>query len=159
MYGLNTSWVLWYHSLNNNKWDKSSYKKLYVISNLYDYNLLKEILNPMHFQNGMLFLMRENIFPNWEDPDNVDGCCISFKFMGKDLKDHFMKLVLYGITEDLLKDKETYNIINGISISPKKEFNIVKSGMRNKEKKNTDTMKEIKPYLLGGLSIIKNNII
>ena len=102
MYELNTSWVLWYHSLKDTTWTKSSYKQLFEINTLTDYKLLEDAIQLNHLQNGMFFLMRDGIFPNWEDPENTQGCCISFKFMGKDLKYHFMILLLYCISEDLL---------------------------------------------------------
>ena len=41
MYELNTSWVLWYHSLKDTTWTKSSYKQLFEINTLTDYKLLE----------------------------------------------------------------------------------------------------------------------
>ena len=35
-YNLNTKWCLWYHSINDTQWTKSSYKNLYTLQNLYD---------------------------------------------------------------------------------------------------------------------------
>ena len=74
MYELNTSWILWYHSIKDTTWTKSSYKQFYTFNNLYDYKLFEELIQLNHLQNGMFFLMREGIFPNWEDPDNSEGC-------------------------------------------------------------------------------------
>ena len=61
-YKLNTNWCLWYHSINDNKWSQSSYKKLLTITNLYGLKAINDIIQPIHLQNGMFFLMRENIF-------------------------------------------------------------------------------------------------
>jgi hypothetical protein len=159
MYELNTSWVLWYHSIKDTTWTKSSYKEVYTFSNLFDYSLFEEIIEKNHLQNGMFFLMRKDIFPNWEDPDNSEGCCISFKIPGETIKDEFCKILLHCLTEDILKDPDTWSELNGFSIAPKKEFNIAKIWMRNKQKKYTDLMEEIEPCLLDKDCMIKDNIV
>ena len=74
-YNLNGKWDLWYHSLSDNKWTKTSYKNIFKIETLVDYKILIEKLELQHLQNGMYFLMRDDIFPNWEDPDNRSGGC------------------------------------------------------------------------------------
>ena len=104
------------------------------------------------------FLMRDGIFPNWEDPDNSEGCCISFKIPGDKIKEEFSKILLQCLSEDILKDPDTWEELNGFSIAPKKEFNIAKLWMRNKQTKYSDLMEEIKPYLVEKDCMIKNNI-
>ena len=37
-----------------------------------------------------------------------------------------VQIILDIISENIHKDKKKYDLINGISISPKKEFNIIK---------------------------------
>ena len=159
MYELNYTWVLWYHSIKDTKWTKSSYKEIYTFRNLLDYSVFEETIQLNHLQNGMFFLMRQGIFPNWEDPDNSGGCCISFKIPGASIKQEFCKILLYCLSEDILKDPDTYEELNGFSIAPKKEFNIAKLWMRNKQKKYTDVMKEISPYLIDKECMIKNNVV
>ena len=155
---LNTKWDIWYHSITDTKWTKDRYENILKISNLYDYQLLENKIQVNHLQNGMFFLMRENIFPNWEDPDNTNGVCISFKIPCEHLKEEFSKMILRCISEDILKDPENYEELNGFSISPKKEFNIIKLWMRNKVMKYTDLMKEYEPYIVETKCIIKANI-
>ena len=70
--------------------------------------------------------MRKDIFPTWEDPDNRDGCSASFKVPLKDIKNIWFKLIIDIISENIHKDSSKYHLINGISIAPKKEFNIIK---------------------------------
>ena len=53
--------------------------KIHEINNLYDYQYIHDIFKQDHYQNGMFFCMKEGIFPNWEDPDNRSGGCLSFK--------------------------------------------------------------------------------
>ena len=123
-YDTEVNWDLWYHSITDNNWGKSSYKKLSSLSNLFDYKYFEEIFRQDHFQNGMFFYMKENIFPNWEDPDNRNGSCLSFKVFSKDIMKEWNTLLLKCATGTILS--EFNENINGISISPKKEFNIIK---------------------------------
>ena len=136
-------WDLWYHSLSDNKWTKTSYKNIFKIETLVDYKILIEKLELQHLQNGMYFLMRDDIFPNWEDPDNRCGGCWSYKVPGKNIKKTWDKILLKILTENIithneeLEDSENVKInsneINGISISPKKEFNIIKIWNKNSD--------------------------
>jgi len=123
---LETPWILWNHRIDDNSWKNSSYKNIYEINNLYDYKYFEEILNVQDLQNTMLFLMREDIFPTWEDPDNRDGCCASFKIPLKNIKNIWLDIMSDIICENIHTNLKDNDIINGISIAPKKEFNIVK---------------------------------
>lgn len=123
---IENKWKLWNHSIKDNNWGKFSYKNIFTINNLYDYYIIKDILNQNILQNTMLFLMREDIYPMWEDPNNIEGSCVSFKISSNSILDIWNKLILKCICEDIVKDKNDYILINGISISPKKEFNIIK---------------------------------
>tara|TARA_B100001094_G_scaffold332511_1_gene404938 strand:+ start:578 stop:1054 length:477 start_codon:yes stop_codon:yes gene_type:complete len=121
---INSSWKLWYHSITDNNWTKKSYNKLFDIRDLCDYKLISDTFKQNHYQNGMFFLMRNDIFPNWEDPLNRLGGCLSFKVPSNRIIENWNQLVLRCITANLLNQEN--DVINGISISPKKEFNIIK---------------------------------
>ena len=121
---LKNEWDLWYHSINDNKWDKPSYRKLYSLNDLYDTLLILDIFKQNHYQNGMFFLMKKGIFPNWEDPSNRLGGCLSFKISSTNVIPEWRNIFLKCILEELMKDEN--DKINGLSISPKKEFNIIK---------------------------------
>tara|TARA_Y100000389_G_C17195890_1_gene381173 strand:- start:202 stop:681 length:480 start_codon:yes stop_codon:yes gene_type:complete len=123
-YNTNNDWSLWYHSINDNNWKNSSYKKMLDINNFFDYKFIVDNFKQNHYQNGMFFCMKDDIFPTWEDPNNRQGGCLSFKVYSKNIVNEWDTLLLKCITNSILKNKK--NIINGISISPKKEFNIVK---------------------------------
>ena len=156
-YQLNTNWCLWYHSINDTNWNKNSYQNLYTIKNLYDLKSLNDSIEKIHLQNGMFFLMRENIFPTWEDPDNREGCCISFKISGGILKEQWDFIMNNILIEDILKDKSNSEYLNGISISPKKEFNIVKLWLRKNDENYTDHLKEYEPCFTKDKSLIKKH--
>ena len=121
---LNEDWDLWYHSLKDPNWGKNSYQKLLCLKSLFDYQLIVDKFKQNHYQNGMFFCMKKNVFPNWEDPINRQGGCLSFKVPSKDMMNEWNQLLLYCINNNILKDKNEE--VTGISISPKKEFNIIK---------------------------------
>ena len=154
---INSTWKLWYHSITDNNWTKKSYNKLFDIRDLCDYKLISDTFKQNHYQNGMFFLMKNDIFPNWEDPSNRLGGCLSFKVPSNKIIEDWDQLVLRCITENILSQEN--DVINGISISPKKEFNIVKLWMRNKQSKHTDLMKEVLPCLVEKDSMIKDNVV
>lgn len=142
-YNLKNKWVLWYHSLKNKSWDNKSYIKVIEIKSLYDYKLLEEIMRINHLQNGMFFLMKNDIFPTWEDPKNRMGGCISFKY-DNNILNEWLKILLVCITDDL---SEYNNEINGLSISPKKEFNIIKVWIKDDKKDYRILIKEYEPFM------------
>jgi len=154
---LNTPWSLWYHSINDTKWNKQSYKSIYTVKDLYDLQGLHEVIQKIHLQNGMFFLMRDDIFPTWEDPDNREGCCISYKIPGQILKDQWSYIVDRIVSEDIIKDKNQWNQVNGVSIAPKKEFNIVKIWLRNMTDDFTSLLKEYEPVYTKDKSITKKH--
>ena len=47
--------------------------------------------------------MKENIFPNWEDPDNRNGSCLSFKVFSKDIMKEWNTLLLKCATGTIEK--------------------------------------------------------
>ena len=144
-YKLKNKWTLWYHSINNKEWTNDSYVKVIELRTLLDYKLLENIFRINHLQNGMFFIMKNDIFPTWEDPNNRLGGCISFKYDNNILKE-FLKLLLLCITNNL-STKENINEINGLSIAPKKEFNIVKIWTKNYDKNNNEIVKEYEPFV------------
>ena len=154
-YTLNNKWVLWFHSLKNPNWDNKSYIKVIEIKTLLDFKLLNDVLRINHLQNGMFFLMKNDIFPTWEDPKNRLGGCISFKYDNNILKE-WLKILLLCITNNL-SNKKNINEINGLSISPKKEFNIVKVWIKNDSKDHKNILKPYEPFIILDKSIYKKH--
>lgn len=156
-YQLNTKWSLWYHSINDNNWNNKSYKNLYNINNLFDLKIINDSIMKNHLQNGMFFIMKEDIFPTWEDPDNREGCCISFKIYNSVLIEQWNLILNSVITQDILKDINNEDLLNGISISPKKEFNIIKIWLRYNNKEYKEFFKQYEPYFLYEKSLLKKH--
>ena len=119
------TWVLWYHSLTNNNWSINGYKKIYTIKTVEDFWNVTVRLNITIIQNGMFFLMKENIEPLWENKDNINGGCWSYKISKKDCYMSLIEIFMAVCGDSLVEDKYI-NVINGVSISPKRNYCIVK---------------------------------
>lgn len=134
---LNSKWTLYFHKLNDNNWNFNSYIKLSEFNNLEDYTIISTLLKPIHIENGMFFIMREDIKPMWESEDNNKGGCISFKIYKKFIYDSWNQLTNFLIGEKILKNEKDILNVNGISISPKKQFSIIKIWFKIPEIKET----------------------
>jgi hypothetical protein len=121
---LDNKLLLWYHSNTDINWTLDSYKNIASLSTIEDYWLYTNKLNNIYINNCMFFLMKEGITPLWEDESNINGGCISIKLQLPDAYELWCSLSKY-LAANILDEK-----INGISISPKKTFNIIKIWMR-----------------------------
>ena len=81
--------------------------------------LFEEQLSTKMIQNCMIFVMKNNITPTWEDPENINGGCFSYKINNKVLYKVFKIVYFSLITDRLSENQELCNNINGITISPK----------------------------------------
>lgn len=157
-YWLNDLWTLYFHHPYNDEWERSSYTKITTISTIKEYNILYTLINE-HIHQGMFFLMREHIFPKWNDNENKNGGFLSIKILKNKMRDFCNELFINLINENLLitdnNDVNTWTIINGISVSPKKHFCIVKIWLKTNEYTNPKFFNIPKEY--HGEIIYKDN--
>jgi translation initiation factor 4E len=123
---LNDKWTLWAHLPHDIDWSVNSYKPILSFSSVEEAVALCETLPDKMIKNCMLFLMRQGIQPVWEDPKNRKGGCFSYKVNNKSVSDAWKKLSYSLIGETLTEDMGLLQQINGITISPKKSFCIIK---------------------------------
>ena len=126
MHKLNNTWTLWLHLPHDVDWSISSYKKVVTFDTLEDSIRLIENIDKELVEKCMLFIMKDNVKPIWEDPDNSKGGCLSYKINVDYVYEVWKKLNYYLIGGSLLDNNDIINNINGISISPKKNFCIIK---------------------------------
>jgi len=132
MYNLNNNWTCWIHYQNDNIWTLDRYQNITTLVTLKDAVLFIENLDENIIKKTMLFFMKDSILPLWESEDNINGGCFSYKISNTNIVNIF-KILLYKIIGNTLSNDETIsNNINGISISPKKNFCIIKIWMRSK---------------------------
>ena len=133
MHKLNSNWTLWLHLPYDIDWSINSYKKVFTFDTLEDCISLIENINKEIVQKCMLFIMKNNIKPIWEDSNNCKGGSLSYKINTENVYDVWKKLNYYLIGGSLIDDKDIIDNINGISISPKKNFCIIKFWIKDTE--------------------------
>jgi len=150
---LNTNWIVWYHNPSDKSWSLDSYKSILELSYLEDFLVLKnswaECLPSA--SEGMFFLMRKIkntvIYPQWEDENNKQGGYWSFKIPKESSHEIWLKLCSYTIGEQLCNNVTDSLQINGISISPKKNFCIIKIWNNNQSKNNVNILSDEMTFL------------
>lgn len=120
-------WDLYYHLPQDKNWDVSSYKLILGgIDTTRKTVAIVDALSANMTKYCMLFVMRDGITPMWEDPRNRNGGCFSYKVMNKHVPDVW-KTMFYALCGETLCTEPKYNhLINGITVSPKKNFCIIK---------------------------------
>uniref|UniRef100_A0A6C0JM87 Eukaryotic translation initiation factor 4E n=1 Tax=viral metagenome TaxID=1070528 RepID=A0A6C0JM87_9ZZZZ len=120
-------WNLYYHLPQDKNWELSGYTIIMNDINTVEKVIsLNEILHENIVKNCMLFVMREGITPMWEDPHNRNGGCFSYKVINKSVPEVWKNLFYLLCGESLCENSEQMKHVNGITISPKKNFCIIK---------------------------------
>jgi hypothetical protein len=89
---LSHRWTLWAHLPHDTNWAASSYKKIFEFDTAEEAIAVIEVLPPKLVMNCMLFLMRSGIIPMWEDPQNRNGGCFSYKVVNKEVNSAWKQL-------------------------------------------------------------------
>jgi len=92
----------------------------------------------------MLFLMKENISPLWEDDFNKSGGCFSYKVAHR-IPELWKQMAYSMVGNVLTKDVAFNKSITGISISPKKNFCILKVWMGTCKFRDPSYISVLKP--------------
>lgn len=134
---LNDVWCLYFHDPTDSDWTLKSYKRICNISSSESYWAVQNLLQDK-LSCGMFFLMREHVFPCWDDQTNIEGGCLSIKVLKQDLKQFWEHFAIRALGECLFKDHELSVNINGISTSPKKHFCIIKIWLKTNDHNTRD---------------------
>lgn len=124
-------YILWFHNLDTNDWSFKSYQKIYEIKNICDFWSIYN--NHYCLHNGMYFLMKNDIKPLYESEDNKNGGCWSIK-----LNNNVFKIWLNLCLDFVGSILDENNIINGLSISFKHRFYIIKIWINDSKYNNID---------------------
>ena len=126
---LSDTWVLWAHLPHNTDWSPNSYINIAEFDTLEYTIALVEYLPDSLIDNCMLFMMRKGIKPSWEDTRNRNGGCFSYKVSNRNVHQTWKELT-YSVVGNTISSKEEFvNCVTGITISPKKNFCVVKIWM------------------------------
>ena len=127
---LHDKWNLYYHLPHDKNWELSGYTIL--MSNIHSVEQVISLNESVHeniVKNCMLFVMRDGITPMWEDARNRNGGCFSYKVANKFVPEVWKNLFYLLCGESLCIDPDCNQHVNGITISPKKNFCIIKIWM------------------------------
>jgi len=146
---LKNTWSLWYHLTTNNDWSLSGYTKIADFNYLEDAISIINAIDENIITTICLFVMKVGINPLWEDPRNKQGGAFSYRITNKYVFETFRDL-LYVLIGETLTSSDSFNRnICGITLSPKKNFCVVKVWMQNKDFQNpaliTDKVKNLIP--------------
>jgi hypothetical protein len=126
MHDLDNNYTLWIHMLYDNDWSINSYKKIYSFNTIEKAACLIENLNSEIIEKTMIFLMKNDIKPIWEVEENKRGGCFSYKITTCYIYELWKKMSYMLIGNSMIDDNIIVKNINGISISPKKNYCIFK---------------------------------
>lgn len=127
---LDETWSLYFHDPDNSSWTKDSYNVIATVSTPTEWVQVDKAFKEL-WQKGMFFLMREHILPLWEDPCNTKGGCFSFKVNKPEAMEYWFKLGAKMLGSELGKKDEVMENVCGISISPKRNYCIMRIWISN----------------------------
>jgi hypothetical protein len=126
LHPLADKWTLWAHLPHNTDWSIKSYIPISTFTSLEDTIAVTETMPSVLVENCMLFIMRTGIKPTWEDPKNRQGGCFSYKVTNKSVYKVWKDLTYVLVGESISKVAGFVSCVTGITISPKKNFCIIK---------------------------------
>jgi len=100
---------------------------------------------------SMLFLMRKGVTPLWEDPRNKQGGCFSYKVVNKYVEQVWREMFYLACGESLGLNDSYSSHINGITISPKKNFCIIKIWLQDQNHQDPNMIQTIEHLTKTGL--------
>ena len=131
---LNDAWTYYFHDPNNTDWTTSSYVRLHDVSTVQDFWQTYEVVKG-RLKQGMFFFMRSDCFPCWDDVSNINGGCLSMKVLKENIEKFWLELAVRVAGETILAggNEQFWTNVNGLSVSPKKYFCVVKIWLRNND--------------------------
>uniref|UniRef100_A0A6C0KQH4 Eukaryotic translation initiation factor 4E n=1 Tax=viral metagenome TaxID=1070528 RepID=A0A6C0KQH4_9ZZZZ len=149
-HNLNNKWNLWAHLPQDPDWTVKSYKRIIQFNNVEETIAVTESLPEGLVKNCMLFVMKDGITPMWEDHKNRNGGCFSYKVSNKNVFEVWRDLTYVLTGETISSNSQFVNCVTGITISPKKNFCIIKIWMTNCDHQNphviTNELKHLQPH-------------
>ena len=121
---LDNEWTFYFHDPNNSNWEISSYIQVEKVKSVNEWVQVFHSFKDV-WSKGMFFLMKDTIQPIWEHEYNKNGGCMSFKLWKTEVNDCWLDLSGKLITNTLLKNCKPEKI-SGISLSPKRNYCIVR---------------------------------
>ena len=123
-------WSLYFHAIDDSSWNGDSFKKIATIKEFKTLWATFKTIGADKINNGMWFFMRDPHPPLWENHMNIRGGNYTIKVNEK-LSFEIFQRYIAAAAVDMVSKRPNENKITGISISPKKGFNIIKIWNQN----------------------------
>lgn len=140
---LSHAWQFYLHLHDDPDWSINSYINMMETCTVEDAVLLNDEMSYDLIKKSMMFVMKKEILPIWEDEQNKNGGCFSYKILNKDVETVWQTVFFSLLGKTLTKRVEHHDSINGITVSPKKKFCILKIWMRDCETISPDIFIDI----------------
>lgn len=124
---LSCKWTVWVHLPYDTNWTLDSYTELCTFSTSGELVALTRIMEDL-IKVCMVFIMKEGVNPMWEDRNNVDGGGFSYKIQTEHVFQGW-RHIIFSAVGGTVADDQYFDCVTGVTISPKKNFNIVKIWM------------------------------
>jgi hypothetical protein len=144
MHPLSEKWVVWAHLPHDTDWSMNSYISIMTVTYVEEIIALMHTLPDSLLSTCMFFCMKEHVKPVWEDPANKQGGCFSYKIT-QSIGDCWRNVSYTMVGKTFSKEKGFQDAINGISISPKKNFCILKVWMSSCSFQDASKLTYLKP--------------
>jgi len=140
LHKLNCKWTLWAHLPQDSNWSLDSYISIGIVSTIEETITVMSSLPVSMVKNCMLFFMREGIKPHWEDIQNRNGGCFSYKVLDKNIYDSWKQLCYVTAGNSVSSNIDFNSKVTGITISPKKKFCVIKIWLSDCTYQNADVI-------------------
>ncbi len=118
------SWTLYFHEPEDKSWTPDSYKRIQGVNCWEALGALLREMGPHRLTNGMMFAMRGETSPLWENKANIRGGSYCLKVSRKVAGEVYQKYLAAAACGIASTDPQ--NAIVGVTMSPKKGFCIIK---------------------------------
>jgi hypothetical protein len=117
------------------------------------------ILSEAVMKKCMIFFMKGDIVPSWEDEVNINGGCFSFKLPSTNIRENWAT-VLFSITGNTVSENQEFiNDIAGVVLSPKKHnYYIVQIWMKTRIHSDTSISPAIHRLVKDGIIFKKYDV-
>jgi len=114
------------HHNKDSTWDYESYHKITTIKKWSDiskvFNTLNKVFGETNYTDYDIFIMKNEIYPMWEDIENRSGSICSIKIDSLDIGYSIFKtMLIYSANNTLMKfSLSEWDVVNGLSFTTKK---------------------------------------
>ena len=143
-HALQHKWDAYCHLPQSTDWSLAGYRAVFLgMATAEDVISLCEAVPEAMLRFAMWFVMRSGVAPQWEDPRNRNGGSFSFKLLHRQVPEIWTNVFLALTGSSLCRNAQHHANVMGITISPKKNFCILKIWMTDCTLQSVDIFADI----------------